>query len=39
MEKLPRIIETLIGAIRADELDPMLEKATPICPTPKKKAG
>jgi len=39
MEKLPGIIETLVGAIQAGEADPMLEKAKPIRPTPKKKAA
>jgi len=38
MEKLPGIIDTLIGAVRAGELDPMLEQAT-ARPAPKKKAA
>ena len=39
MEKLPGIIDTLIGAVRAGELDPMLEQAKTARPAPKKKAA
>ncbi len=39
MEKLPGVIDTLIGAARADELDPMLEQAKTARPTPTKKAA
>jgi hypothetical protein len=39
MERLPGIIDTLIGAVRAGELDPMLEQAKTARPTPKKKAA
>ena len=39
MEKLPPIIDTLIGAVRAGELDPMLEQAKAARPAPKKKAA
>jgi hypothetical protein len=39
MEKLPGVIDTLIGAVRAGELDPMLEQAKAARPTPKKKAA
>ena len=37
MEKLPGVIETLIGAVRAGELDPMLEQAKTTRPAPKKR--
>jgi hypothetical protein len=39
MERLPGIIDTLIGAVRAGELDPMLEQTRSVRPTPKKKAA
>jgi hypothetical protein len=39
MEKLPGVIDTLIGAIRAGELDPMLEQAKTPRSAPKKKAA
>ena len=39
MEKPPRVIDTLIGGIRAGELDPMLEQAKTARPAPKKKAA
>ena len=39
MEKLPEIIDVLIGAVRAGELDPMLEQARAVRPAPKKKAA
>ncbi len=39
MEKLPGVIDTLIGAVRAGELDPMLEQAKTARPAPKKKAA
>jgi hypothetical protein len=39
MEKLPGVIDTLIGAARAGELDPMLEQAKTARPAPKKKAA
>jgi hypothetical protein len=38
-EKLPGVIDTLIGAIRAGELDPMLEQTRTIRPAPKKKTA
>ena len=38
-EKLPAIIDTLIGAVRAGELDPMLEQVNTARPAPKKKAA
>jgi len=38
-EKLPGVIDTLIGAVRAGELDPMLEQAKAARPAPKKKAA
>jgi len=39
MEKLPEVIDVLIGAARAGELDPMLEQAKTARPAPKKKAA
>jgi len=39
MEKLPGIIDTLIGAVRAGELDPMLEQSKAVRPAGKKKAA
>jgi hypothetical protein len=39
MEKLPAVIDTLIGAVRAGELDPMLEHAKTAHPAPKRKAA
>jgi hypothetical protein len=39
MEKLPAVIDTLIGAVRAGELDAMLEQAKTARPAPKKKAA
>ena len=39
MEKLPGIIDTLIGSVRAGELDPMLEQAKTARPASKKKAA
>jgi hypothetical protein len=39
MEKFPGVIDTLIGAVRAGELDPMLEQAKTARPAPKKKAA
>jgi hypothetical protein len=38
-EKLPVVIDTLIGAVRAGELDPMLEQAKTARPAPKKRAA
>jgi len=38
-DKLPGVIDTLIGAIRAGELDPILEQAKTARPAPKKKAA
>jgi len=39
MDKLPEVIDMLIGAVWAGELDPMREQARPIRPEPKKKAA
>ena len=39
MEKLPGVIDTLIGAVRAGELDPMLEQTKTARPATKKKAA
>ncbi len=39
MEKLPEVIDVLIGAVRAGELDPMLDQARAARPAPKKKAA
>ena len=39
MDKLPEVIDVLIGAVRAGELDPMLEQARTAGPAPKKKAA
>ena len=38
-EKLPGVIDTLIGAVRAGELDPILEQAKAARPAAKKKAA
>ncbi len=38
-EKLPEVIDVLIGAVRAGELDPMLDQARTARPAPKKKAA
>jgi hypothetical protein len=39
MEKLPEVIDVLIGAVRADELDSMLEQVRIAKSAPKKKAA
>ena len=39
MERLPEVIDMLIGAVQAGELDPMLEQARIARPAPKKKAA
>ena len=39
MEKLPAVVDTLIGAVRAGELDPMLEQTRSVRPAAKKKAA
>ena len=39
MEKLPEVIDVLIGAVRAGELDSMLEQVRTARPAPKKKAA
>jgi hypothetical protein len=39
MERLPAVIDTLIEALRAGELDPVLEQARTARPVPKKKAA
>ena len=39
MEKLPEVIDVLIGAVRAGELDPVLEQARTARPASKKKAA
>ena len=39
MEQLPAVIDTLIEAVRAGELDPMLEQARTARPVSKKKAA
>jgi hypothetical protein len=39
MERLPVVIDTLIEAVRAGELDPALEQAKAARPAPKKKAA
>jgi len=39
IDKLPEVIDVLIGAVRAGELDPMLEQARTARPAPKKKAA
>ena len=36
MEKLPEVIDVLIGAVRADELDSMLEQVRIAKSAPKK---
>jgi hypothetical protein len=38
-ERLPEVIDVLIGAIRAGELDPMLEHSKDPRPLPKKNTG
>ena len=38
-ERLPEIIDVLIGAVRAGELDPVLEQAKSARPMPKKKTA
>jgi hypothetical protein len=39
MEKLPEVIDFRIGAVRADELDSMLEQVRIARSAPKKKAA
>ncbi|MGC1862408.1 MAG: hypothetical protein WA733_15150 [Methylocystis sp.] len=39
MEKLPEVIDVRIGAVRADELDSMLEQVRIARSAPKKKAA
>jgi hypothetical protein len=39
MERLPTVIYTLIGAVRAGELDPVLDQARAVRPAPKKRAA
>lgn len=39
MEKLPAVIDTLIAAVQAGELAPMLDQARAARPAPKKKAA
>jgi hypothetical protein len=39
MERLPGVIDTLIEAVRAGELDPALEQARAVRPAPKKRAA
>jgi len=39
MQKLPGVIDTLIVAVRAGELDPMLEQVKTARPAPKKRAA
>lgn len=39
MEKLPAVIDTLIAAVRAGELDQIVDQARATRPTPKKKAA
>ena len=39
MEQLPAVIDTLIEAVRAGELDPALEQARTARPVSKKKAA
>jgi hypothetical protein len=39
MEKLPGVIDTLIGAVRAGELDPTLEQTKTARPLPKERAA
>ncbi|MGJ0394349.1 MAG: DUF6641 family protein [Methylocystis sp.] len=38
-ERLPEVIDVLIGAVRAGELDPMLENVKPARPGPKRKTA